>query len=666
MALVLATLPMIGFICFGQFSPLVGTIPPFLISLSWGLLFFEALLGIGLLFCDCFPKLRLSNSDAPAIGLFFIILIGGYLNCFELLTRTTLSWIVISGDIIFYLMLWKKMPKLSSYWRDSTRNTGRLIIVLKILAILSIAWGYWSACNQTQFNVHDDYHAYLFFPEKVLQTGSLGVDPFSERRLISGFGANSLLLAFGLAQMEWYFLHSIDWGLGVLTFTYVVWFARFESVTPQNVTIKLGIIIFVCLLSIPSVNITANFLPMTLILVFWLRLKNLVDAGKEFSRQNIPLDVLREGIYVGGLLTALITLKSTLIPYIAFCTVFSLVYLSQVLRFDWGGVAKYCLGLIIIAAILLSPWMYDLYRSSGTFFYPLLGKGFHASQYGYFSSATSSFLLDNTFWVDLAGLFAPLLKSVFIFSLLLMLTLLLVVYRNREDRSNAILAALPILASVINCIVVGYALGGYGAYRYIYFVALSSLVAAICLSGSLLNYKQIRFLIYGACLFFFVRGIQDQTSIFKHDLGQFSLSMYDQNPISSDERARYKELSNSLPSDGKILLRVAYPFLLSINKNTLIADYPGSASPPPGIPLQQGYLALKDYLVSQGVRYLVWDYQAQANFSKEKYADRVGRAHPWIESEARLTFDFQDNLEALRHSAKVIFDKNGIAIIDLR
>jgi hypothetical protein len=219
----------------------------------------------------------------------------------------------------------------------------------------------------------------------------------------------------------------------------------------------------------------------------------------------------------------------------------------------------------------------------------------------------------------------------------------------------------------MNCLIVGYALGGYGAYRYIYFVSLISLVVSILIAFQCPNSRLIRAGAYLVCVFFLIRGAQDQFLRFAMPDQKVQNRVDTLNPLSDDIESNYAELSKFIPHDGGVLLRVSYPFLLAARSNVFIADYPGSASPPPGMPIGKGPNALRNYLLSCGIRYVAWDYQKEANFAQNTYHDRLQpNTHPWISSEARLTFDFQENLELLRVSSKIIFDKNGIAIIDLR
>lgn len=653
--------PILGFIFIETYS-LVSSATPFLKALLWGLLIFEALLGYGLLF----GKVMFGNAEfsclTPAYGTSLILMMSGWLNILSLLKPPIITALIISGVISFYFFVANKFYKSISIDCNVITVLPSPLFFLGATSVLAVLWAYICATSSQAFNFHDDYHAYLFFPEKILQLGSLGIDPYSERRLISGLAGNSVLAAIGLTQMKWYFLHSIDWGLGLLTFAYSIYIYKSSEMLQRILLVKLGLLVGISLMAIPAVNITSNFLPMMLIFSIWILFLEFTKL--DFYRADL---LLKYSISIGLMLATLLSLKSTLTPYVAISFLFFCSYLRFELKASWSILLKFCVLISITVFFALLPWMIDLFLSSGTFFYPILGKGFHAIRYGYFLSATSNFLLAGNFFSDLWAVFSLLGKSIFSITLMSMIYLIYQRYKSGDSTHICMLAIMPLLASILNCIVVGFALGGYGAYRYVHFVGLASLVTSIMIAVPLFKKKFFFVLVLSVCTFFIVRGFQDQRISYPKNIEYISNSLVAKQPINAAELVRYDAVSRALPLTGAILLRVAYPFMLKISSDTFVADYPGAASPPPGMPIGQGPEALRNYLLSMGIQYIVWDYQTQANFSKDAYGDRMAQlSHPWIGSEARLSFDFQENLEKLRLERPNFFDKNGIAIIDLR
>ena len=139
-----------------------------------------------------------------------------------------------------------------------------------------------------------------------------------------------------------------------------------------------------------------------------------------------------------------------------------------------------------------------------------------------------------------------------------------------------------------------------------------------------------------------------------------------QDLVSEERRDAYADLSAHLPLDGAVLTRLDLPFLLRLRRDVFIADYPGGSSPPPGMPAGSDAGKLQRYLVGQGVRYVAWDYATQARFTRANYGKRLlPGAYTLDRTEAQHTFEFQDALEALRATRPLVFDRYGIAIIDL-
>jgi len=628
---------------------------------SWGLIIFQAIFAFGVLGKSFLSKNFKMINVGPPLGLAFFLVAFGWLNLLGLVNQELITIVMTFGSLCLIWMAWINYPNIIKD-RDFRLFSKPAVFFFVMLATLSIICGYFLAAVNSEFNIHDDYHAYLYFPKKILDLGYLGQDPFSERRLISGLAGNSILLAIGLSNMKWNFLHLIDWGLGILIISYLIFSFHIKIDQFSSVFLKSSLVVGICFFHNPAVNISSSMLPMAIIFAIWIWVSQVSNAQSSIS--NIGFI---DGAFIGLMAGALLALKSTLIPYIALSMVMISIYFFVFDLVNQKQFLRFCFGALVALIISIFAWSLDLLWSSGTPLYPLLGKGFHATQYGYFDSATSQFFRGSKNLDDFKVLFSPLGKSIFLLSFALLAAYLIEILIDKKRARLLILAALPLLVSIMNCLIVSYALGGYGAYRYVYFAALVSLVFSVIISVQCPNCRVNQFAVYLVCLFFLIRGIQDQLyqfPRFTQDERAFSNQLA---PLSTEVEKSYAELSQSLPGDGGVLLRVAYPFLLTAKPNLYLADYPAATSLPPGMPAHKGPEALKSYLLSHGIRYLVWDYQKSANFSLNAYQDRLlPSTHPWIASEAKLAFDFQENLESLRANNRIIFDKNGIAIIDLR
>src|SRR5262249_38816838 len=129
-------------------------------------------------------------------------------------------------------------------------------------------------------------------------------------------------------------------------------------------------------------------------------------------------------------------------------------------------------------------------------------------------------------------------------------------------------------------------------------------------------------------------------------------------------RRAYQALATALPADGALLARVDLPYLLPFRRDIYIADWPGSASPPPRMPFNAGAEALASYLPDSGIRYLLWDYGGRAHFTHEDLLRMPTTS--WIRSEARLALDFQDNADVLMRTYTTSYNRDGLVLIDLQ
>jgi hypothetical protein len=98
-------------------------------------------------------------------------------------------------------------------------------------------------------------------------------------------------------------------------------------------------------------------------------------------------------------------------------------------------------------------------------------------------------------------------------------------------------------------------------------------------------------------------------------------------------------------------------------------DYPGLASPKPGLPLFKGPDALAGYLGSLGIRYVaVLDPRRTTTL----YDQRTWQQHAAEGGEMMANFaasgvlDLFASLEQLRDSRQRVFDEGGMVVMDLR
>lgn len=77
----------------------------------------------------------------------------------------------------------------------------------------------------------------------------------------------------------------------------------------------------------------------------------------------------------------------------------------------------------------------------------------------------------------------------------------------------------------------------------------------------------------------------------------------------ADEVRRYAALQQSIPPGSALITRVKHPYLLDFGRNRVfVVDWPGGASPPPGMPTFGGGNALADYFIARRIRYVAYSY----------------------------------------------------------
>jgi hypothetical protein len=412
-----------------------------------------------------------------------------------------------------------------------------------------------------------------------------------------------------------------------------------------------------CIYPAPVSNITALYLGVVVLVMLF----DLLD-------RTAAQPALNSTALMAILLAGLCSLKTTFVPTAGIFFLGFFVY--QLFRLPDKGKtlarAGFCLTLIVI---LLSPWMLYSYRASGTFFYPLFGKGYHGSVYGIYLLPTSHMGLRN-FLAFLDGL-SYTVGAV----LAIQVGLVLVSFRRNGD--NRLIDFIVVINLLIDFVIIGIGIGGVQTYRYSFFIlfaiALFLLVQELGIfarrssSGKPLGFPDsfAAVLLLGMLL---GTGYQDFL-LEQRDwrLGALEFSLSGRDIDTPAEVSAYRDIQLAVPPGQKILVRMDKNFLFDFRRNPIyVNDLPGGASLPPGIPIFKGPEALADYLVQHGIRYLAYSYGDEATFSRALFSDRLRpQVNIWIRRGAQIAFDFQDNALALGKSRKKLYDNGSMFVLDL-
>jgi hypothetical protein len=191
----------------------------YFLAFAWGICIIVSLIGWGgAINRILFPEYRVDWGQRAAWGIAWSVIFGGLLNVTWTISQTTILIYIFSGAVYAIIDAWRNKTsiadELNRLINDFKQNI--FLAIGTVIAFLLTAVQYCSSVAWYNFNLYDDYHAYFVFPHKMLQIGSLGADPFSERRLVSSLGGQSFLHTFSLSLLDERSLYLIDPGLSLI------------------------------------------------------------------------------------------------------------------------------------------------------------------------------------------------------------------------------------------------------------------------------------------------------------------------------------------------------------------------------------------------------------------------------------------------------------------
>lgn len=628
----------------------------YFIAFFWGICILFSLIGWGdMLNRVLFPKNEAYWAQKAAWGIAFSVFIGGILNATWSISPTVILTYIGLGFCYwlteFYQTRKLFINSLSQYIQYFRKDRILLIGVLLVLFLMLLR--YMGSIATTNFNGHDDYYAYFVFPNKMLQMGSMGPDPFSARRIVSSLGGQTFLDTFILSVLPERNLNIIDSGIGlIIAIGIILGFAREKKLTSLT---TLCIILLFLFLPTYQVNITSIIIAESLYLSLFVLL-----SWNQLRTNHF----LANGCMVTFITAALCAVKSTfIIPGII---LFVLSYSFYIIESKFNKKAIYeflfATGLLIL---FLLPWMISMYQSSGTFLWPLLGKGYHGSAYEWHLSSYSG--------LTIFKLVKIIINAISRIDFLVLLLLGFFILKRQGNKLFCRESIFSLLLSVgLGKIILSLGTGGYGIDRYsVSFVMPTLIILMIIALGGIekensfsLKYsKSIFITIFVAIL---VLGWFGAKGMYKESLSNIKIGLKNFNLFSTQEAVQYNKMLQAIPPQETILTRLEKPFLLDFRRKVFIADIPGGSSLPPGMPFFKGSEALADYLVSKSIRYVAYSYANEAGFRFEELKNRLQpNSFTWFQLESQQTFDFQNNLRKLGETRKRIYDDGENFVLDL-
>src|ERR1700733_1294667 len=572
--------------------------------------------------------------QSAGLGLAFSTVVGGLFNLAHIISKALLLVYLLIGFSLAVVIVLRHGASIRAHavkalaYLMRHKAVGLLIITVCLLTLMK----YMAAISPGWFNQEDDYAGYFVFPFKMIQTGSLGQDPFSERRLVSSLGGKSFLDTFSLVLGDARNLQFMDLGIAFVIVLLLI--AEIAAEKQLDLLWTALLLLAAAAYHAPVANITALYTGVVLFLLLFKFLGSTATPPKASRPAVLAL-----------LLASMMSLKNSFVPA---AIAFWLCYFTLHLWFSRQrkkvlGEAALCAFLIIV---LLSPWMAASYRSSGTLFYPLLGLGFHGSRYGTLLRPTDQAGIRNSL------AFFHGLEDV-LFAMFGTQAALLIIGRHWQTRKGLINVMILVVAT-LGILAVGIATAGYQAFRYSFPILFS-----VVLYFSTEQLTHLKFPIgpvstfYGGVGAVVLLGLLlggGLNGFFNEDwFHEVVASITMEGIVSKAEVSAYHLMQTSVPPGQRILARLDKNFLLDFRRNPVyIMDTPGGASPPPGMPVFKGPEPLADYLVGNGIRYVAYSYGDDAAYGHALFGDRLAPGvNAWIRSRAQNTFDFQSNIEML-------------------
>ena len=623
----------------------------FLEALCWAAMIFVAVTGCGAMILRLCGLPNASIPLAAIAGLSVVVCFGGCLNLLHAISLPARLGLVVIGLLLFIVL---RPPFLPASRNETLVGEPlpaspwtRPVLFLLALVFL-IRFG--ASVHTSYYQKDDDYNFYLAAPVKMAALQEYAPDPFSERRVMSSLGGNYFLQSLILAELPVEDIQMADRALGLLLIVFVA--AGLGAVFRLEPLQRALLCLFLLLTPQLHFNLTFVDLPYALFCGLAFLAANLDELESRPALQALLL---------GAAAATIASFKSTYLPHgILFCLFIGLLHAR---RRGLGAGLRTILFASLGGLIVLLPWAVASHSASGTWFYPLLGKGYQYSAYGLFPSPSG-------------GNSLKIITKVMIFNVPLLGVLLVEWFWCERDEQTRVLTALT-AAAMVASVLVGIATGGDSVRRYNY----PAILAAILLLYAATSHKANRLptvrwrsleglsAALCICLAMYI-GFNSWTWEYSATLKCLRTSLTDFHIEPPSTVLAYAAMERAIPAgpDGTIAT-VDFPFLLDFkSRDIAIADIPGAASLPPGWPSRSDGDALGAYLLAHHRRYLAATFDATTVPLAEKRLS-TEMADPtttqWIISEAQIRLASYRQYEELMHTRAHVYDAGGLIVLDL-
>lgn len=549
-------------------------------------------------------------------------------------------------------------------WRVLVAAPG-LALVLGAAYLAAWLWFYGNLGN-TKFNESDDYILYWVLAKKILATGTM-YEPFGARRILN-LGGQDYLNAMYLVEAPVRFIHGLDRGVFmILTVALVVGAFTTDGLRARYV-VPLGLAVL-ALFWVPDVlqNSASLYSGVAALLGVWRTLR--WNQRESSAPQGWSMEPRRVALLGLSAVTCMILRSSNLLPVVTFLGLAIVLDYARVRR-PLKSLTELAYALVILAfsaAITLLPWSLLMYQSCGTLLYPMwqgnLTKGFEmlhkTEKMGDFTSAFvgsvfNEHTLTSFIVLALAGM-AP---------------------ARGPGRNDGFALTVASLFGFVAITMMGAWFGPEHLPRYYFSYFVATAVALVMSAKSALGRSRSSQMarlavVAGAVAAQVVAGRDAARTVYTGLVAdmdriwtgaQKELDDFDKND------ADYKDMQAKIPQHAKVAVAVLEPFRFDFKRNEIDSlDTALGGMGPGGFPTFKGPEALASYLLSHGVRYLVFTDFNQFSFpyGKAHWQEHLKTEKSYLKDEATYQLDVIASIEALAHSRDVMHKSGPMTLLDL-
>lgn len=642
-------------------------------STLWGLLVLAAMIGYGTeLGGWLFPQRVLDWGLRAALGLAFVIVLGGLLAVFRLVSVASSIAVVLLGLGGLVRHEVRRASALSHTGRTAATmrpRRHRPFFVIGTLGFASLfAICYLMSVGDPVFNDWDDPVAYLELVTQMLGSGTL-IEPFSLRRITS-LGGQTYLDALVLARGAVPNLHVLDDGIALLILVGLVRGYSRRRMRAQRIGEMFALLLLVIILR-PSHNMATSFTGCVCFFGLLRVLKEEEDAGRRLGWRSAAALALFPA--------AAVTLRQThLVAAAVIPTLGLLLFARQVPRADRWAWAGQTVKVALVGVALLVPWWILSLRSCGTFLFPLIVGGGGPEV----SLMPAMPFVERLRFVGRAVLFREGMISS-------PLTFFVAGALMRGRRSQQVVKIF-LLGGALSALAMSWGAapfcGDFGVTSRYQIPVVLPCVLAVCLEAIPAledRHWRERALVVRMAPILALCAIAIQLHVHLGDIRRFyvgripfAATALSTSPIRSEESdALYQRIQDVVPPGEKLLVMLDEPYRLDFGRNSiLIFDWPGSVSPPPGFPLGKGPEALARYLSSLSIRYIAFRISRRSlMYNIATWEEIAGKGKvwdwhsmdPWLNCHARNVLDIFASLKSLSQTRHRLFDKDEYLVLDL-